>query len=424
MEEQSVAAGTYLPLAGGTMAGDLNMDDYQINGVDDIKSNDSNGIAIRTSSGAIAMYFSWFGYAFVAHNDSSMGGFTLKTMADPTAAQDAATKNYADTRLLSKEVVTDWTDGYIPVYNATSGKFEMENVALPIFEESSNVIRERTGYDNDFVVGSPQLADDGNTAHDARMWFDKGSAAFRAGGVSGAEWDAGNVGNYSHAEGIDTTASGIASHAEGGDSVASGNRSHAEGNYTTASGENSHAEGNYSNASGSRSHAEGRYAEAIGDYSHAEGFYAKAYLDTQHAKAAGQFAAKGDAQISNVVARIETTDATAAVEMFIDGSSKQAVLPENRTWAFIINIAARQTAGAGTVGDSGIYKIEGGIKRDGAGNTALVGAITKTTLAEDQAAWDVTAEADNTNEALVVKVTGEASKTIHWVAAINLVEVG
>ena len=91
------------------------------------------------------------------------------------------------------------------------------------------------------------------------------------------------VGDYSVAEGLDTTASGDLAHAEGEDTVASGHASHAEGFYTIASGNYSHAEGGISEASGTYSHAEGlgrasgtcSHAEgtstASGDYSHAEG---------------------------------------------------------------------------------------------------------------------------------------------------------
>ena len=79
------------------------------------------------------------------------------------------------------------------------------------------------------------------------------------------------VGDYSHAEGHDTTASGVSSHAEGDWTTASGDYSHAEGNNTTASGGSSHAEGSYTRASGDYSHAEGTNTSSIGNYSHAEG---------------------------------------------------------------------------------------------------------------------------------------------------------
>lgn len=53
------------------------------------------------------------------------------------------------------------------------------------------------------------------------------------------------VGNCSHAEGYDTTASGLYSHAEGYETIASGNCSHAEGEGTIASGTYQHVQGKY-----------------------------------------------------------------------------------------------------------------------------------------------------------------------------------
>jgi len=38
-------------------------------------------------------------------------------------------------------------------------------------------------------------------------------------------------------------------------------------------------------------------------------------------------------------------------------------------------------------------------------------------------AWDATAEADNTNEALAIKVTGEAATNIRWVAKVDIAQV-
>ena len=78
---------------------------------------------------------------------------------------------------------------------------------------------------------------------------------------------------YSHAEGAGTTASNTGSHAEGSGTTASGNYSHAEGTGTTASGSYSHAEGADTTASGSYSHAEGEGATASWYCAHAEGFY-------------------------------------------------------------------------------------------------------------------------------------------------------
>lgn len=84
------------------------------------------------------------------------------------------------------------------------------------------------------------------------------------------------IGEYSTAEGYNTTASGKYSHAEGGGATASGERSHAEGNFTTASGDNSHAEGSSTTATGNYSHVGGSYSTASGQCSFTHGAHAKA----------------------------------------------------------------------------------------------------------------------------------------------------
>jgi trimeric autotransporter adhesin len=83
-----------------------------------------------------------------------------------------------------------------------------------------------------------------------------------------------------HAEGTLTTASAANSHAEGAGSVANGSCSHAEGGYFsgpfvvrggTTTGQGSHAEGVQTLASGLGSHAEGLQTTASGDYAHSQG---------------------------------------------------------------------------------------------------------------------------------------------------------
>ncbi len=76
----------------------------------------------------------------------------------------------------------------------------------------------------------------------------------------------------SHAEGCQTLAYGNYSHAEGVKTTASGGSSHAEGAETIASGGRSHAEGMWTIASGGRSHAEGMWTIASGGANHAEGY--------------------------------------------------------------------------------------------------------------------------------------------------------
>ena len=76
----------------------------------------------------------------------------------------------------------------------------------------------------------------------------------------------------SHAEGVLTIAQGKYSHAEGNESIASGMASHAEGYTTVASGQYSHAEGHGSKAEGFSSHVEGQGTKATENCGHAEGY--------------------------------------------------------------------------------------------------------------------------------------------------------
>lgn len=129
----------YLPLAGGTMAGNLDMGDNQISGVDDIQAHDALGIRFRDNSATGVFVACYSGLSFMAFAEASMGTYKLTTLADPTSAQDASTKNYDDTHLFTKEAVTSFLDGYVPVYRTGSGKFEMEaggggSAGLPVVD--------------------------------------------------------------------------------------------------------------------------------------------------------------------------------------------------------------------------------------------------------------------------------------------------
>lgn len=211
-------------------------------------------------------------------------------------------------------------------------------------------------------------------------------------------------------------------------SVGGGRYNDASGNYATIPGGNANtASGTRSGIFGGWSSTASGYISAViaGMYSTASGYHsiafgrsAKALLYGKMAHASGRFSLDGDVQRGDCVVRRSTTDATQA-ELFLDGASSRIVLPSDSTWAFNALVVARRTDADN---ESAAYIISGCIDNN-AGTTALVGTITVTVIAEDTAAWDVTAEADNTNDALVIKVTGEAAKTIYWAAHVRTVEV-
>ncbi len=128
------------------------------------------------------------------------------------------------------------------------------------------------------------------------FWYPK-KAAFRAGNVNDEQWNADNIGNYSFASGINTTASGEASTAMGNSTAAIGKNSTVIGNNSLASGQNAIALGDSLMSAGKstfvtgfQAMANGNYAIAMGDSVRARGENAIAMGYDTEASAKGAFA--------------------------------------------------------------------------------------------------------------------------------------
>ena len=129
---------------------------------------------------------------------------------------------------------------------------------VSVFDTLGGVVLPGSAVDetsDDFVFGSDQLDDDGNSDHDARFFFDKSLSAFRAGESSGTEWDESNIGQYSFASGFATKAND---------------------DYTTAMGFNTKASKNYATALGASTVASGNAATSMGFDTQASGVYSLA----------------------------------------------------------------------------------------------------------------------------------------------------
>lgn len=150
------------------------------------------------------------------------------------------------------------------------------------------------------------------------------------------------------------------------------------------------------------------------------GQYGVADKHGQRSHAAGRFAAAGDAQAFDLILRRATTDNTPS-ELFLDGASLRAAIPINTTWAFHILTSARDDQAA--TAESAVWEVRGAISNDN-GTTSLVAAVTSTTLADDTGGtWVHAVTADNTNDALIITVTGEAGRNIRWVSQMRIVQV-
>jgi hypothetical protein len=142
----------------------------------------------------------------------------------------------------------------------------------------------------------------------------------------------------------------------------------------------------------------------------------------QNAHAAGNFAAVGDAQTSQYVLRTTTSDATADVELFLDGSSSRIIIPPTSARTFTVQIVAYNNYSTPTAAG---YIVQGCIRRDASNNTVLASAVTATLLWEEgvMSGCSVLVDADDTNEALRIRVTGLANRIIRWVASVRTTEV-
>lgn len=230
--------------------------------------------------------------------------------------------------------------------------------------------------------------------------------------------------------GSTNTSSGSASAVVGGDSNTASNTDTfvGAGNGNTASGSRCAVVGGISNvASGAQSFVGAGWTNtASGDYSWIAGG-AQATTRGIYGMGAGasaNIATQGDSQWGKYVLNGKTTSATAKVLTTSNAAAStinQVILPDNASYAFSARLTARNT----TNGDTASYKFEGTIRRgSGAASTALVAAVTVTTVNNDSgaASWAVAVAADTTNGGLGVTVTGVAATNIVWVCVIDTVE--
>ncbi|WP_043363296.1 glycosyl hydrolase family 28-related protein [Belnapia sp. F-4-1] len=159
---------------------------------------------------------------------------------------------------------------------------------------------------------------------------------------------------------------------------------------------------------------------------------------------AGRFSVNGDAQAGEFVLRRQSTDATATrltADNLAPGGSNQAILPTNGSYRLKLLVLARQVGGtAGTAGDTASWEASLLIRRGATvAATVLVGgtalgsgpALAPITAGtgfapgigdSGAAAWRLILDADTTNGGLAISGTGEAGKTVNWVARLLSVE--
>lgn len=144
----------------------------------------------------------------------------------------------------------------------------------------------------------------------------------------------------------------------------------------------------------------------------------------QRAFAAGQFAAAGDCQQTDLLWRITTTGIVGATEMFLDGVSLRATIASGRSVMFDIMICARSSAGLNAA-----WTVKG-IINNLSGTTSIATAVVNALIADNSGATFGTlanvpvVAANDAADALVITVANPAATNVRWLAHGRLVEIG
>lgn len=285
-----------------------------------------------------------------------------------------------------------------------------------------------------FITGRAEVGSNATGGHNSRIRALQDGA--RAGGF--AEQDFGSSATDSLIEASQSASWAFGRASSGGQITASSVASKAFGFATSngtiaSSGFGSIAmgyssTGDATTSSGAASMAVGRNAQATANHAICLGRDAIADRQGQIAHNSGtSFAADGDAQRTVTTLMVSTTDGN-ATEMTIDGAAAAAsnrfTLDDESTLDCFIMISARRDTGVEHA--SFIRRVL--IERT-AGTTALVGSVS--TIGSDigsnggspPAGWGVSISADDTNDNLVIDVTGASSTNIRWYATIYANEI-
>lgn len=116
-----------------------------------------------------------------------------------------------------------------------------------------------------------------------------------------------------------------------------------------------------------------------------------------------------------------TTNNTANVVLTTNGSTPSAsnilIIPSTSAWYFHIQLIAYNSSN----NTAASWNFRGTIRRDNSNNTAIIGSII-TENAIESGSPSASVVADDTNEALELRVTGLTSSTIKWVANVDIIE--
>lgn len=113
-----------------------------------------------------------------------------------------------------------------------------------------------------------------------------------------------------------------------------------------------------------------------------------------------------------------TTSNGTQTELFLDPASTRITLGNNTTMLFEVDIVGRNISGT----KHSVIKLEGVVDKT-SNNTVLINTTNQTIFAQVNNTWAVVVEADDTNDTIVVKVTGESAEAIKWTAFVKTTSI-
>ncbi len=188
----------------------------------------------------------------------------------------------------------------------------------------------------------------------------------------------------------------------------------ATGCYSTVGG------GYYNFASGHCSTVGGGISNcATNYYSTVGGGYGLANRYGQRSHASGPFSyVAGSAQQIDLIARNVTTNTATPTNVFLDGTETRLTITAGTGLFAIVNIA-----GIKSDGSSVAHYIRKVAITNISDTTTLLSSTTIGTDYKTDGDYDVAITADDTNNALDIKVTGKAAETLRWVTHVQGVEI-
>lgn len=343
---------------------------------------------------------------------------------DPNGTGDVNVGNF---KFDADQTVGAGQDNYVLTYDNSGGKISLEAAGgggggdpdLYRDNASSATTPSATGA-NAVAIGSAATA--GGAGPSVAIGFEanaSGHAGTAIGDNATASGTRGVAFQYSTASGVNGFA-GVGTHASA-TYGAIGQQSVTLSQLGIASGNNSALLGGSNNtSSGVQSTAiGGEVNTAAGEASYAYGKRAKATEIGKYAYGHQLSGTVGATQGGMMILAAATTDATPTILRSNNNAASalnQIVAASDTCITFHGTLVAMQN-GAQAYGG---FKVEGLLVNDG-GTTTL--AASTVTAIQNSSGWTVALSADNTNNALAITCTGEASHNIRWVANISTSEV-